>query len=264
MFPDPPEGTRSILDLVAKLPARAPTPGSDSAQPQTWLALVHIEIESPDRVAPLRPRMFRSYVYLRDRYQFPVLPIGLYLKVGLDGRGVDSYEERFWELDVVRFNYLYVGLPGLKAVDYIEGGNWLGVALTALMQIPKEKIAQMRADALRRLSEAPLSDHKRFLLTECVDAYLDVDEAQKNEFAKLLKTGEYSGVQAMNKTTYEKGEEAGIERGRRETILELLDDRFGPLPPSTTERLQQMSLTELASLRKAILRAESLSDLGLE
>src|SRR4051794_36964780 len=62
VFADAPAGVRSILDLVAKLPAREPTPGSDSAEPQTWLALIHIEIEAPDKVAPLRPRMFRSYV----------------------------------------------------------------------------------------------------------------------------------------------------------------------------------------------------------
>ena len=90
VFPDPPEGTRSILDLVAKLPARVPTPGADAAEVQSWLALIHIEIESPDKVAPLRPRMFRYYVHLRDRYELPVLPIGLYLKVGLDGIGIDA------------------------------------------------------------------------------------------------------------------------------------------------------------------------------
>src|SRR5947209_3774563 len=52
VFPDPPEGSRNVLDLVAKLPARQPTPGADPAQPETWLALLHIEIESPDKVAP--------------------------------------------------------------------------------------------------------------------------------------------------------------------------------------------------------------------
>jgi hypothetical protein len=60
---------------------------------------VHIEIEAPDKVAPLRPRMFRSYVYLHEKYGLPVLPIGLYL--------------HFWELRTVHFQYLYVGLPAL-------------------------------------------------------------------------------------------------------------------------------------------------------
>ena len=68
----------------------------------------------------------------------------------------------------------------------------------------------------------------------------------------------------MNQTVYEKGIEKGIEKGRRETLLEMLEDRFTPLPAAVAERLQTMSLAELASLRKAILRAQSLSDLGLD
>ena len=95
VFPDPPEGSRHALDLVAKLATRQLVPGQRSGEPDHWLALVHIEIESPDKVKPLRPRMFRSYVHLRDKYELPVLPIALYLRVGLEGVGVDSYEERF-------------------------------------------------------------------------------------------------------------------------------------------------------------------------
>jgi hypothetical protein len=29
--------------------------------------------------------------------QLPVLPIGLFLRVGLDGIGWDAYEEHFWK-----------------------------------------------------------------------------------------------------------------------------------------------------------------------
>jgi hypothetical protein len=92
------------LDLIAKVPTRQEVAGPGTASP--WLALVHVEIESPDKVAPLRPRMFRSYVHLREKYDLPVLPIGLYLRVGLDGIGVDVYEEHFWELKAVLFHYL--------------------------------------------------------------------------------------------------------------------------------------------------------------
>jgi hypothetical protein len=194
VFPDPPDGARSVLDLVAKLPARQKI-HEGGAGPESWLALVHIEIESPDTVAPLRPRMFRYYVHLRDRYQLPVLPIGLYLKVGLDGIGIDVYEEHFWELEAVRFQYLYVGLPGLKAVEYINSVNWLGVALTALMEMPKDQIGLMGMEALRRLSEAPLSEQKRYLLAECVQAYLPpMDENQKKEVERLIVTERYLGV----------------------------------------------------------------------
>ena len=209
VFPDPPEGPRRSLDLVAKLPTRQGIPGQRPGEPEQWLALIHIEIESPDKVAPLRPGMFHSYVYLRDKYGLPVLPIGLYLKVGLDGIGVDFYEENFWELDTLRFKYLYVGLPALDALEYLQGANWLGVALAALMKIPKDRIAWLGAEALRRITAAPMSDQKRFLLGECVQAYLPMDEEQQRVFEQLVTGEPYMGVQAMNMTSYEKGAEHG-------------------------------------------------------
>ena len=51
----------------------------------------------------MRPRMFDAYVQLRRTHRLPVLPIGVFLRVGLDGIGVDFYEEHFWELRAVRF-----------------------------------------------------------------------------------------------------------------------------------------------------------------
>lgn len=58
VFPSPPEGRRRTLDLVGKVPTCEAVRGARPGDPETWLALIHIEIESPDRVAPLRPRMF--------------------------------------------------------------------------------------------------------------------------------------------------------------------------------------------------------------
>jgi hypothetical protein len=264
VFPDPPEGPRRALDLVGKVATREAVPGRPAGGPGQFLALVHIEIESPDKAIPLRPRMFRSYVHLREKYNLPVLPIALYLKVGLDGVGIDAYEEDFWELRTVHFEYLYVGLPALDALQYVQGDNWLGVALSALMRIPKDRITWLGAEALRRLQSAPLTDQQRFLLAECVQAYLPLDEEQQREFEKLVATEPYQGVRAMNTTWFEKGIEKGIEKGRRETIRELLEDRFGALPPQAEQRLQALSTEELKSLRKALLHAASLKELGLE
>jgi hypothetical protein len=204
--------------------------------------------------------MFRSYVELRAKHGLPVMPIGLYLRVGLDGIGKDAYEEHFWELDVVRFKYLYVGLPALDGVQYVQGDNWLGVALAALMRIPKDRVAWLGAEALRRIKEAPLSEQRRFLLGECVQAYLPLDEEQQRDFERLVGTEAYHGVQAMNTTWYEKGQ----EKGQREMLRGLLEERFGPLPAPAVERLEQLPAERLKALSRAVLHAQSLRDLGLE
>jgi hypothetical protein len=84
------KGERRYLDLVARLPVRVPLPRPGAISTASWIALVHVEIEATDTVAPLRRRMFEDYEYLRHQYGLPVLTIGLYLRVGLDGVGWDD------------------------------------------------------------------------------------------------------------------------------------------------------------------------------
>lgn len=260
VFPDPPEGSRRVLDLVGKLPTRQAVPGQRSGEAESWLALVHIEIESPDSAAPLRPRMFHAYVNLRNKYGLPVLPIGVFLRVGLDGIGIDVYEENFWEFQTVKFQYLYVGLPALDGIQYVQGDNWLGVALAALMRIPRERVAWLGAEALRRISQAPLTDQQRFLLGECVQAYLPLEEEQQHEFQKLVASEEYKGVQAVNATWFEQG----VEKGWRQVLQKQLEKRFGSLSEAVRERLRQLPAERLSPLAEELLRAESLRELGLE
>src|SRR3954467_14654120 len=57
VLPDPPEGSRPLPALVAKLGRKEPAAGHDPAVPDAWLALVHIEIESPEKTTLLKPRM---------------------------------------------------------------------------------------------------------------------------------------------------------------------------------------------------------------
>lgn len=141
------------------------------------------------------------------------------------------------------------------------------MALSALMKIPPERVAWLGAEALRRLAEAPLSEQERFLLGECVEAYLPLDEEQQRQFQNLLESRSYAEVRAMNQTTYEKGIEKGIEKGRREGQMELvcslIEDRFGPVPEAIRRDLQRLPLEQLRRLVLKIGTAASLADLGL-
>ena len=208
VFTDPPRGERRSLDLVARLPLRpgVPPPAPAAGEPaDCWLTLIHVEIESQDTVAPLRPRMLSYYEQLRRRHGLPVLPIALYLRVGLDGIGWDVYEETYWDHRLLTFEYAYVGLPGLDGEQYVAGEHLLGVALTALMRVPPARRAEVHAEALRRLAEARENDYRRYLLLDCLEAYATLDEAQAQELEALLRTERYQGTQAMAVTTFEKG-----------------------------------------------------------
>ncbi len=204
--------------------------------------------------------MFEYYVQLQRDTGLPVLPIGLFLRVGLNGVGWDAYEEHFWEHRIVRFEYAYVGLPALDAEQYATGENLLGVALSTLMRVPGERRAELYAEGLKRIAKSRENDFRRFLLAECLDAYADFDEATREQLQALLDTAPYQDARPIMVTTYERG----MIAGQRATALMLLEEKFGALAPEVKQRVESLSPEELRKLTLALLKAESLKELRLE
>jgi hypothetical protein len=169
---------------------------------------------------------------------------------------------RFWDLETLRFSYLYVGLPALDGLQYVKGDNWLGVALAALMRVPPDKVVELGVEALRRLSEAPLTDQQKFLLSDCVESYLPLNPQQQDEFERRLSDTTLEKVQTMNKTTYEKG----IEKGTQNTLLRLLlrlgTKQFGSPSSELESQVRAIQdLTRLDELIDRIQKAQSWDDL---
>jgi hypothetical protein len=259
VFLAPPQGEKRHLDLVARLRIR---PGTPPPRPglTELMALVHVEVESRESVQPFRPRLFEYYVQLRRDSQLPVLPIGLFLRVGLDGIGWDAYEEHFWEHRLLRFEYAYVGLPALDGERYATGEHLLGVALSALMRVPPERRAELHAEALKRIALSGENDWRRFLLAECVDAYGQLDEAERQRLQALLNTELYQEARSFVLSTYER---IRIEE-RRETALLLLEKKFGPLSPEVRQRVEALSPDQLRQLVLDLVDRQSLKELHLE
>ncbi len=267
LFADPPDGPKHLLDLVAEL-----TPRSASAD-EKCLALIHIEIESADSVTDIERRLPDYYFYLRRLSRKPVFPVVVFLKVGLDGLGEREIADLWFGDPVLRLRYRYIGLPALPAERYLHGENWLGVALSALMRAGRESRIPFGAEAMRRLGEAPLSDGKKSLLADCVEAYIDIPEEDSQAFHAILEANATGRVPAMHKTRVQlahergiaKGREEGIERGiatglaegqlraQRAAVTELLEARFGPIPVGTAEWLATETAPE--ALRKYLIAA---------
>jgi hypothetical protein len=259
VFLAPPQGEKRQLDLVARLAVRpeAPPPRAGSTE---LLALVHVEVESRESVQPFRPRMFEYYVQLRRDSGLPVLPIGLFLRVGLNGVGWDAYEEFFWEQRLLLFAYAYVGLPALDAEQYATGEHLLGVALSALMRVPAERRAELHAEALKRIARSGENDWRQYLLAECVETYSNLDEAERQRLEALLATDQYQEVRPLMITTYERG----ILQGQRKTALMQLEAKFGRLPPEVKQRVEALSPEQLDQLVLDLIKGQSLKELHLE
>jgi len=255
---DPPAGDVYLVDLVARV-------HTQFAEAETALtSLVLLEIESREAATATRSWLYHYYEALRRRHNLPVLPVALYLRVGMDGIGIDSYVETYGALEVLNFNYLYVGLPSLDAEQYVGGTSLIGVALSALMRIAAERRAWLRAEALRRVyTESIDNEYRRHLLRECVEAYLPLDTGQQREFEQLLTTERYQNMIPMATTTYEKGEIQGTLKGKRESIRLLLTKKFGPLSAEPLRRLEAWPPEQLDELLLAVWDAESLDSLGL-
>lgn len=265
------EGESRYVDVVARVATLESVSGPDGRAADSWLTLIHVEIEAADTVAPLRRRMFHYYEPLRRRHDLPVLPIGLYLRVGLEGIGWDTYEEHFWGRRLVCFDYPYVGLPALDAEQYLQQDNWLGVALAALMRVSKERKIELAGEALQRLVHCPQNAYRKMLLCECVSAYLPTDEEQRRQFEDMVRNHPDPGVQAMELGLLDHVEQRGLERGlergklegQREILRKQLETRFGKLPSSVVDQLQSWPSDRLTDLGCALLTATSLGELGL-
>ena len=262
-----PESPVHVTDLLARVHALQTVEGIHSANDESWLILVHTEIDSGDSATRIREKMPEYYWQLRATYGMPVLPIVLFLQMNLDGVGEDVVIERFWEMEVNAFRFLRVGLLGLDAIEYVQGDNWLGVALSALMKIPPERVAWLGAEALRRLCGAPLPFTDRYLLAECVQAYLPLKAPEQAAFQKLLESEPYTEVRAMNQTVFEKGIERGIERGKllgqQKMAISMFREKFGVTPEPLREHVAHLPEHELRALIVRLINANSPDQLGL-
>jgi hypothetical protein len=168
----------------------------------------------------------------------------------------------------------------LEGERYATGENLLGVALSALMRQPADRRAELYAEGLKRIAQSRENDFRRFLLAECLEAYADLDDVQKDRVQELLHTEAYREIEPLMKTTYERGIEQSIERGiergierdiergieqsERRVTLRQLQAKFGPLSPDVKEHVEALSPEALAQLQIDLLQAQSLEELDLK
>lgn len=250
---NPPDGPRYLLDIVAKVRSREAILPWHLGESEPFLLAVLLEIESPDSTRSIRERMPWYSRHLRDKLRMPVLPITLFLRVGMEGVGKLIHKEQIRDLVTDYSESLYVGLPHFDGVEYAKGHNWLGVALSAWMKIPSDKVVSMGAKALRRIARAPLDPNKKFLLAEFMQAYLPFNEGQKREFKELIQTKAYFEVKAMNVTYFDEVRMQGQIEGEVNGLILAIKVKFGHVSETIEKRIRAISTLEEVSRAKEIL-----------
>ena len=261
VFHDLPEGERREVDLLAEIPDRA-----DGRKFR-----VHVEIEQSFG-GEIGRRVARYSHHLYLRHPGPVVSIVVFLHGGPAGALWTDYIERAFEREIHRFNYLSLGLSRLSSQILLDRPEPLAWALASLTRPGKMGRARLKLELLRKIAKAPVNDLRRYLLTNCVETYLQLTGRVAEQYAALYAAQANPEVEAMRMTwgdrmemEYEqKGRKEGREEGTRQALLRLLGKRFGEVSPAVRERVEAISsLDELGGMIDRILEVKSIEELGL-
>ena len=273
VFLEVPEGRRREADLVAEI--------SDPKSRQK--ILIHVEIERRF-LNSMGRRLWRYSHQLYLRYDLPVVTIVVFLRGGPPGGQRIDHFERAVDWEIHRFRYLSFGLSKLPARTLLERPEPLAWALAALGRPGEMGRVQLKLELLRKIVTVSVTESKRFLLTNCVETYLQLVGREAEEYAALRHAQKNPEVEAMEltwadrmaaqytqkgiekgvKKGLQQGVKRGIEQGVRDTLLRLLAKRFGKISPAVRGRVEAIgSLEELRALVDRTLEVKSIEELGL-
>lgn len=258
-----PKAARKTVDVLVK----AHTRRAVEAGGHTRGVLLHIELEANASRRQLARRMFRYFSRGLDWFNLPIIPIAVYLQVAGDGLGWQAFALTYWEHTIVRFEFPYVGLPGLDGESFLDTDNPLAWALTAFMRIAPERRAGANAESLRRVALARLDHKRQRVLVECLEAFTPLDHRQQREYEQLVASEPFQETQHVIKTIFDEAEERGIEKGREqgrhELLLLQLEQKFGPLSQRVRTRIERLTEAESRALARKLLSAQSIKELGM-
>ena len=289
IFPEPPRGEKLVVDMLVRLPTVPADPPREN-EPRDSLALLLIEAENSTGLADFRERMYNYTVSVAKKYDLDVLPVAIFLKLRLDGRGTDVVERRFWERRILTFEYDYVALPGLRAEDYAGHPNPLAVAWSTVMTMERDRRASAAVAAMDAVVASDATVEKKHALLGFIQSYAPLEDDQRRDLNELLTDPKHERVMAMGKTWFQEGLEKGLEMGktwfqegmekgleigqtrlqegieqeRLRLVLDLCQSKFAQLSPENTRRkLEQLSMAQLKELSVKLLVAQTPQEVGL-
>jgi hypothetical protein len=232
---------------------------------------IHVEVEARAK-AGMGRRLWRYHNQIQASRDHDVLSVVIYLKRGGAGVQVQRLVDASLPSGLGEdFKYVAFGLAGCDAADYLARPEPLAWGLAALMQPGALTRPALKLACLRRIAVADLEGERRLLLVDFVEAYLELNSNEAEEYARLCTVRENREVREMATTWSERIRQEGVQQGletglqaMRTMLLTLLDQRFGPLPEETRARVEAItSLSRLSRLGEKVLTARSLAALRL-
>jgi hypothetical protein len=234
VFGDLAEGTRHVVDLLARVRLRAerrrrptgssaggpgqaasPAAGGDLAAERPTYVLVHIETQAQQQRDFAR-RMHRYFESLDLRHALPVYPIAVFsFEEPLEPQPA-FFDLRLPGLHVLRFRFRAVQLNRLDWRDFMRRKNPVAAALMARMRIAPKERWRVRLQCLRLLATLRLDPARMQLVAGFMDSYLRLGSEERRLFdggvARLPKV-EREKVMELTTSWKEEGIQEGIQQG---------------------------------------------------
>jgi hypothetical protein len=210
--------------------------------------------------------MYQYHCQLFLRHDLEIIPVAVFTDDAHWRQPVpDYFEMTVANQNVVRFNYRLIKLKHLDYREFLESHNPLAFALMAKMNYGRRERVRLKADFLRLILMSTIDVARRSLLVDFVETYVSLDPQESIEFGTLVTTdNQYKEVKKMVTTYEQQGIEKGIEKGKKEILLLLLNKKFGELSDQQQQTVLQIDSTqELDRLLLAIMDAKTLAELDL-
>ena len=254
LFTDLTQGEKKIADIVALA----------KFQGQDYSFLIHIENQASNDTEFNR-RMFRYFSSLFLKYNRPIYPIALFSYDSPQRLAKDNFIVDFPDRQILRFNYQIIQLNRLDWRNFLKQKNPIAAALIAKMKIDEKDRPQVKAECLRLLVTLQLNPAKMQLISGFVDTYLNLNPQEESLFQSQLNTlGIKEQEQIMEITTswQRKGRLEGRLEGQSNTILKLLNHKFGTLDEAVVRQIKSLESEQLDSLTEDLLDFQTLEDLN--
>lgn len=121
-------------------------------------------------------------------------------------------------------------------------------------------------DLLARVPVASLHDEEHGMLVNCIETYLQLSPREAEELAALgVPPDRRAQIVSTSLFTWtDRLFVEGKKQGLREALLDLLQDRFGPIPDEVRQRVEKIrSEDRLSLLLRKVLTARTLKEMRL-
>ena len=226
---------------------------------QDYSFLIHLENQASNQT-DFNRRMFRYFCSLFLKYDRPIYPIALLSYDSPKRAYKDNFVVELPQFPVLNFNYKLIQLNRLDWRNFVAQKNPVAAALMSKMQIATEDRPRVKAECLRLLVTLKLDPARMQLISGFVDTYLQLDRQEEETFQTQIDTIEPEEQEKIMQITTS-WEQKGKLEGQKNTILRLLDKKFGSLPQQTVTTIKSLDAAQLDRLTEELLDFESIAEL---